>query len=280
MFMITSGVRLGEAVTLTLNDVRIDPSGEYAVVSLKGRRKTGTGTKNVHSRTTFINREAVESPQSVASSKGKIPEIYYWSQPGRFAVKTPRSDNRVFPFGKNNAENIIKTALKKAGLFKKDEDTGRATIHYHLFRKYFVTNMTYGGVGDKYVDFFTGHINALDRAYNKPTTGTLLEIYMRGEPYLRIYDESALEIAKTREEIKETKDRVRDMQLEHLMTKSKVDDLKEKNEILRRQILTIEESIAHEKSLRDQVERDPEFIAMRKAAEAAVLKQYQKVSNS
>jgi len=280
MFMIASGVRLGEAITLTLNDIKIDKDNEYAIISLKGKRKSGTGTKNVHSRTTFINKEAVELLNQWLQVREKYLKYIIGRSRGRFAVKTPRSDNRVFPFGKNNAENIIKTALKKAGLFSKDEDTGRATIHYHLFRKYFVTNMTYGGVGDKYVDFFTGHINALDRAYNKPTTETLLEIYMRGEPYLRIYGESALEIAKTREEIKETKDRVRDMQLEHLMTKSKVDDLKEQNELLLRQIQTIEESIAREKTLRDQVERDPAFIAMRKAAEEAALKQYQKVSNS
>jgi hypothetical protein len=138
--------------------------------------------------------------------------------------------------GKNNAENIIRRALQKAGLFRKDEDTGRATIHYHLFRKYFVTNLTYGGVSDKYIDFFIGHINALDRAYNKPTTDKLLEIYLKGEPHLRIFDESALEIAKTHEEMRETKDRVRDMQLENLMTKSKIDELRAENERLKSDI--------------------------------------------
>lgn len=236
MFMLTSGVRLGEAITLTRNDVRIDPSGDYAVVSLKGKRKTGVGTKNVHSRTTFINKEAVELLNQWLQVREKYIRYIIGRSRGRFAVKTPRSDNRVFPFGKNNAENIIRTALKKSGLFKKDEDTHRATIHYHLFRKYFVTNMTYGGVSDKYVDFFTGHINAMDRAYNKPTTEKLLEIYRRGEPYLRIYDESALEIAKTREEMEDTKDRVRDMQLEHLMTKSKIGDLIEQNERLAKEM--------------------------------------------
>jgi integrase len=239
MFMLTSGVRLGEAITLTLNDVKIEPSGEYAIVSLKGRRKTGTGTKNVHSRTTFINKEAVELLNQWLLVREKYLKYIIDHSRGRFAVRSPKNDYRLFPFGKNNAENVIKRALTKAGLFKKDEDTGRATIHYHLFRKYFVTNLTYGGVSDKYVDFFTGHINALDRAYNKPTTEKLLEIYRKGEPFLRIFDESAVEIAKTREEMKETKDRVRDMQLEHLMTKSKIDDLKEQNRRLAQEMETL-----------------------------------------
>jgi len=89
--------------------------------------------------------------------------------------------------------------------------------------------MTYGGVQDKYIEFFAGHLDTLDRAYNKPTTDQLLEIYLRGEPYLRIYDESAEEIAKTKEEIKDTRDHVRDIQIENLMTKSKLDEMERKN---------------------------------------------------
>ena len=224
MFMISSGVRLGEAVNLTLNDVRIDPKGEYGVITLKGQKKSGTGTKNQFSRVTFINKEAVELLNQWLLVREKYIKYIIGRSRGRFSVTTPKDDKRIFPFGKNNAENIIKTALKNAGVFRMDEDTGRSTIHFHMFRKYFVTNLTYGGVSDKYVDFFTGHINSLDRAYNKPTTDKLLEFYMKGEPYLRIYDESALEIAKTKEEIKDTKDKVRDIQLENLMMKSKLQD--------------------------------------------------------
>lgn len=228
LFMISSGVRLGEAVNLTLNDVRIDPKGEYGIVTLKGQK-----TKNQFSRTTFINKEAVELLNQWLLVREKYIKYIIGRSRGRFTVTTPKDDKRIFPFGKNNAENIIKTALKKAGVFRIDEDTKRSTIHFHMFRKYFVTQLTYGGVSDKYVDFFTGHINSLDRAYNKPTTDKLLEFYMKGEPYLRIYDESALEIAKTKEEIKDTKDKVRDIQLENLMMKSKLQDFDKMQERLK-----------------------------------------------
>jgi len=240
IFMITSGVRLGEIVTLTLDDVRIDPSGDYAVVTLKGKRKSGTGTKNAYSRTTFINKEAVELLNQWLPVREKYIKYIIDRSRGRFAVKTPRSDKRIFPIGKNSAENAMRTLLKRAGLYKKDEDTGRTTIHYHLFRKYFVTNMSYSGVSDKYVDFFTGHLDELDRAYNKPTTDKLLEIYIRGEPYLRIFDESALEISKTKEEMKETKEKIRDIQLDHLMTKSKFDEVNKDNEKLRETVMKLE----------------------------------------
>ena len=224
LFMLTSGIRISEALNLTLDDVKISPDSQYAIITLRGKRKkTGRGTKNVHTRTTFINKEAVEllnrwldkREEYLESKKGRF---------GRFAVSVPANDARIFPCGKTNAENIIRTALKNSGLLKTDEDTNRATIHYHLLRKYFVTRLTYGGVSDKYIQFFVGHLDTLDRAYNKPTTDQLLEIYLRGEPYLRIYDDSAEEIAATKEEVKETRDRVRDMQLENLTTRAKFED--------------------------------------------------------
>jgi hypothetical protein len=45
MFMITFGVRLVEAFTLTLNDVRIDPSGEWGLSPSKGKRNPAPGKK-------------------------------------------------------------------------------------------------------------------------------------------------------------------------------------------------------------------------------------------
>lgn len=224
MFMLTSGVRLGEAVTLTLNDIKIDPNGEYAIVSIKGRRKGGEGTKNVHSRTTFINREAVELLNQWISVREKYISYIIGRSRGRFAVKTPKNDNRIFPIGKNSAENVMRSALKRAGLYKVDPDTGRTTIHYHLFRKYFVSQMTVAEIPGKYVEFFVGHLDELDRAYNKQAVDKLLEVYLRGEPHLRIFDDGAMEIAKTKEEIRIANENMRDIRLENLEMKDKLRD--------------------------------------------------------
>lgn len=224
LIMVSSGLRISEALSLTLYDVKISPDNQYAVITLRGMRKgTGRGTKNAHGRTTFINREAVELLNRWLDKRGEYLESKKHRN-GLFTVTSPDTDTRIFPCGKTNAENILRSALKRAGMLKTDEDTNRATLHYHLFRKFFVTQMTYGGVGDKYIQFFVGHLDNLDRAYNKPTTDKLLEFYLKGEPHLRIYDESAVEVAKTKEEIKDTKDKVRDIQLENLVMKSKLQD--------------------------------------------------------
>ena len=49
-------------------------------------------------------------------------------------------------------------------------------------------------------------------------------MYLRGEPYLRVYDESAAQIAKLQENDKETKDRMRDIQIGNLEMKAKLQD--------------------------------------------------------
>jgi hypothetical protein len=107
-------------------------------------------------------------------------------------------------------------------LFKPDEETGRSLIHFHLFRKYFITTMTNSGIPEKFVDFYAGHIGELDRAYQKQTKEKLLEVYLKGEPYLRVYDDSAEEIAKTKEEIREATEAMRDIRIENLEMKSKL----------------------------------------------------------
>jgi hypothetical protein len=217
----------------------------HGVVTLRGKRvKTGKGTKNLYGRTTFINKEAAELLEQWLPKRRAYIKYIIGRSRGRFRVKTAEDDRRVFPFGKNDMGNIFRTALKKAELFRQDEDTGIATVHPHMLRKYFITQMTYGGVPDKYVQYFAGHIGKLDRAYNKPTTEALLEMYMRGEPHLRIFDESAREVARTREEMRETKDRVRDIQIENLMMRSKLTDTERAREYQAAQISNLKNELA------------------------------------
>ena len=213
LFIISSGARLGEVLDLNISDVKIrEGSG---VVSIRN-------SKNKFTRTTFINGESVEVLKQWLVQRDDYLKYIISKSRGRFRVKTPAQDHRLFPINKNSAEKNIKTALKKAGLMEKDRETGRTTIHFHGFRKYFVTQMSYSGVPDKYLEFFVGHINELDRAYNRPSIDQLFEQYQKGEPHLRIYDESAEEIAETKSQIKEATEAMRDIRLENLEVKQKL----------------------------------------------------------
>jgi integrase len=258
LVMLTSGLRISETLGLTMNDVKISPDGQYAVITLRGVRKgTGQGgTKNAHGRTTFVNREAVELLNRWLEVRGAYVAAKA-SRPERFTPRAPGS-GRVFPCCKSNVESLMRTALKNSGLLKTDADTNRATIHPHLFRKYFITQMTNAGTPEKFVDFFAGHLGQLDRAYQRQTTEKLLEVYLKGEPHLRIYDDSAVDVAKTQEEITQTRDRVRDVQLDSLMTKSKMADIIEQNERLTKEMEILKAQAAEQARARETA--DPRYI--------------------
>lgn len=280
LVLLSSGMRIGEAVQVRKADIQISQDGTHGIVTLKGvSRSRGSRLKNRHSRTTFIGKEAVEVVQQWYEVREKYLDTSCKRSRGRWQA-SDLDDGRVFPYGIPTLGGSLRTALKRANLFVQDEDTGRSTVHFHLFRKYFITTMTNSGIPEKFVDFYAGHLGELDRSYQKQTKDKLLEVYMRGEPYLRVYDDRAEEIAKTKEEIKETKERVRDMQLDNLTTRAKFEDLeREKNReiaMLKDQIQNIQDTIAHEKRLRDGVEGDPMFVAMKRAAEEAAVREYMK----
>jgi integrase len=224
LILLTSGMRIGELLDLRIGDIEIVGNGEYGIVSLRGKSiSQNSRTKNSYSRTTFINKEAAEVLLQWLEKRSDYIEMMSKKSNGRWTPKDI-DDGRIFPFSDANAGQMLRTALKKANLFRVDRDTKRSTIHFHLFRKYFVTQLSSSGIPEKHIDFFVGHLGELDRTYNKQTKEKLLEFYRRGEPYLRVYDESAGEIAKTQEEIKETKDRMRDIQIGNLEMRAKLQD--------------------------------------------------------
>ncbi len=226
LVLITSGMRIGELATLRISDIVFSKDGLYGVVSLRGvSRSRGTRLKNRHSRITFIGKEAVEVLKQWYEVREKYLETSCKRSRGRWTI-TNLDDGRIFPFGVPTLGQSFRTILKRANFAESDVDTGRSLIHFHLFRKYFITILTYSGIPEKYVDFYAGHLGKLDRAYQRQSKEQLLEMYLKGEPFLRVYDEGAEEIARQQNEIKETKDKLRDIQIERLTDRAKVDDLK------------------------------------------------------
>jgi len=216
MIQISSGCRLGEVLSLTDSSIQLYP--DYGVIHLKG-----TKTKTKKSRITFINKETTELLNQWISYRNKYIQGVVGRSRGRFQVNG--NTDKIFPFSISNAENCFRRLLKKAGLLKKDTDTDRCTIHYHMFRKYFITNISYSGIDSKYVDFFVGHTNTLDKAYNKPTIKMLYEVYSKGEPYLRIFDDSVEEISSLKSTVDKNKDEVRDLKLDNIDMRLKLQNV-------------------------------------------------------
>ena len=92
-------------------------------------------------------------------------------------------------------------------------------------------------------DIWTGHQSEINHAYDIPGFDDQIEKYLSVEPYLRIYDEGVEEIVKQKAVIGETKELIRDLQLEHLLTKSDMDDMRRQNEKMLKQVATLKQMI-------------------------------------
>lgn len=241
LLLISSGMRIGEATQIHDTDITISKDQTHASIYLRGvSKKRGAQLKNRHSRTTFIGKEAVKALLQWYEVRGDYITRSCKRSKGRWEP-ADLLDGRVFPFGIPSLSESLRNALKIAKLFKPDEDTGRSLIHFHLFRKYFITTLTNSGIPEKFVDFYAGHIGELDRAYQKQTTEKLLEVYLKGEPYLRVYDDAAEEIAKTKEEIREATEAMRDIRIENLEMKSRLQDF----ERMQQRMKDMEQKIQH-----------------------------------
>jgi len=77
-----------------------------------------------------------------------------------------------------NADTIFTYALKRAGLYRKDE-YGRDVLHIHCLRKFFFTRMA-PILGREVTEALMGHKVYLDAAYRRFTVDELAEHYLRG----------------------------------------------------------------------------------------------------
>jgi len=219
LLLASSGLRINEALTLELGDLELsDESGKIFI--------RGENSKNNYSRVTFCGKEAAACLREWLSVREKYldgVEKRLYTGNKIILVSSRERRNRVFGFGDVHARDLLVAASKKAGLYKIDSSTKRSLIHFHSFRKFFSTTLN-DILPSMDIEKMMGHQSALDKSYKIPSDEKLLEVYLKGEPYLRIYDDGAEEIAKTKEQIKAATEQMRDIRIDNLEMKSKLQD--------------------------------------------------------
>jgi len=250
LVLLSSGMRIGEALQLKLEDVELDK--DPVKVNIRGEY-TKTGNKRI----TFISKEAKEAvlewlkvrPQYIEAAiaktwhkykegKALIKETAKRGGPTREEISQlikklkKQEDNRIFPFKENTFYAIWYNALSKANLLKKDEKTNRCTIHPHVLRKLFR-----GQLGSFSVDLteclmgHEGYLTQVYRRYPNPEK-TLGEFYKKHESTLHVFtetkdvDELRKEIERQRGEIQKQRD-----QLQVLVNGLVAENLELKNQL-------------------------------------------------
>lgn len=153
LVLASSGMRIGEAVKLRLDDIDLDH--EPARINLRAEY-----TKTKRSRHVFISTEAKEvlaewleyRPRYIEKINNFIDE-----------AKAKDYSQRVFPYTASSFRILWRSAVEKAGLYETDPVTNRMTIRPHNLRKFF---RTYGKWKNPDVaEALMGHTSGLKAVY-------------------------------------------------------------------------------------------------------------------
>jgi len=102
------------------------------------------------------------------------------------STEKKKDDDRVFPYEYGTINVIWENAVKKAGLFSKDDITGRNQLHIHQLRKYFRTQ-TATKIPVDVAEALMGHSRYLTKAYRKHTREQIADYYLKAEPVVTIF---------------------------------------------------------------------------------------------
>ena len=157
----SSGARLNEILSLKLSDVDFESNPVKLILR---------NTKNKQTRFSFISSEAARCVQEwlgkrdayITGSSGRNAGLV---RAGKSAKKDPDSD-LLFPVSDNAVNAIWENALRQAGLYSADEQTGRNQYRIHSFRKYFISQLSMAGQ-KTLAEHLCGHKGYLDGSYRR-----------------------------------------------------------------------------------------------------------------
>lgn len=218
LVQMSSGMRIGEVLALTPDDVNLDASPVEVKVS---KTKLHSGevqehTKNKTSRYTFISSEA-----ALAVREWLLVRDAWLKTSSRrtFKGEDAQEDTRIFPTAHTTVQEMYTRGLKKAGLFQVDRKTGQATISSRALRRYFTSQMKTAMSPDM-VEELIGHEGYLSSSYRRYPVDQVRQAYQNAEYTVSLN-------APDMKEIRETKDRADYMMSEYVRQGTRITALEE-----------------------------------------------------
>jgi len=178
----SSGMRIGEALQITLDDINFDTNP--ISITLRGEY-----TKNGSQRFTFINEEAKTTLLEWLKVREKYIKAALNKNKGfvnrGIGSAKDKDDNRIFPFSRGVVNQLWTTALTNANLLDIDEGTSRKKLRIHQLRKFFRSQLALG-CPVEIVEALMGHEGYLTTVYRVYTKNQMGEYYLKGERFLSI----------------------------------------------------------------------------------------------
>ncbi len=171
----TSGIRIGTALQLRINDLRLN--ADHIEITVRGGYEKEA--------TAFIAFASAETKELMDEwLNGNVRNDYLASAVNRSRLhEKDTDDDRVFPMHGNTAGKFWKKALKATGLDERDPNTGWTIHHPHTLRQRVRSKMAEAGVPSDIAEALIGHRSYLDE-YKKWDVATMLKFYKQAEPLL------------------------------------------------------------------------------------------------
>jgi len=176
------GARIGELVQVRKKD--IDTDGERWKIKIRSET-----TKTKSARTTFMSKEAMKYSRRLLESKDDDDLVW--------GVNVNPIHSIV------NEQSALRGYLDKLGMGKKNEKNSYRKITTHSFRAYFFTRAV-RAIGENYAHKMTGHGGYL-LEYDRYDDKKKLELYLKLEPSLLVYESYNEDVAELRDELKNVK---------------------------------------------------------------------------
>ena len=219
LVLASSGMRIGEAMKLRLEDLDIDQ--EPARINLRGDY-----TKTRKSRLVFISTETKEV---LAEWLEYRPHFIEKNTVFLNKRLTKTYSNMVFPYTQTSFRTLWRSVVEKAGLYETDPATNRMTIRPHNLRKFFRTHGKWKN--PDVAEALMGHTSGLMAIYARfdQAEDILREGYLEAEQNLSI-SQNTQTIIELREKVETQSEDIQrlvtDLSLKNVRLQDEVDELK------------------------------------------------------
>ena len=175
--LISSGMRLGEALSLTKKNLHLDESPVRITIN-------ADDTKGLEGRDTYISSEAVEKLLPILEGIGD--NVRFFSTRKDIAGDVSNEDKRFADLrqrlGVKNYDKEADEEQNGTGYLEKYPNSIRYVLNLHSFRAYFVTKASQIN-GSDYSHALSGH-SAYLKQYIRHTEKEKSDLYKKLEPYL------------------------------------------------------------------------------------------------
>jgi integrase len=206
LIMTSTGCRIGELLALYPEDINTEI--EPTIVTIrriydrKGKNNVKNLTKTKKQRICFLTSEA-----TVAYNEWmKERDAYLKTTVKKSKYAKDPNDKRVFPMSDENAREIWSNLVKKSGLYKKDIETNRLTLHPHCIRSYF---RSYFGNADL-AEHLLGHATGMDKYYRNMKKEDLAKDFLKYAHNVTIFEREG-NLTEVHEQLKEKDKQIQDL---------------------------------------------------------------------